>query len=61
MELVPETYSVKQCAKVLNVGTGLVYQLIKEGRIHAARFGRRIIIPRRSLEILLNEGPYETK
>ena len=49
------TLTVEQTARVLGLGRGLTYQLVREGRIPSIRLGRRLLVPRRQLEAMLLE------
>ncbi|MFC1981060.1 helix-turn-helix domain-containing protein [Chloroflexota bacterium] len=45
--------SVSECAKVLKISRGSAYQGVMENTIPHIRIGRRILIPKRALEKLL--------
>jgi excisionase family DNA binding protein len=47
------TISVQEAAKILGISRGLAYQMIRERRIPALRFGRVIRIPWYALQRLL--------
>ena len=47
------TYSVPEAARVLGLSRMAAYQAVSEGTIPAIRIGRRILVPRRALERLL--------
>ena len=49
------TFSVEETAAILGISRGLAYQMIHEGGIPAVRFGRRLLVPKRALENLLDE------
>ncbi len=49
-------FTVQEAAYLLNISRALAYELVARGKIPSIRFGRRIAIPRRQLESLL-EGP----
>lgn len=49
------TLTVEEAAKVLGIGRNLCYERVKTGEIPAIRIGRRLLIPRRALEKLLEE------
>ena len=46
----PLLISVAQAAKLLNIGRGLCYQLVQEGRLPSVRLGRRVLVSRLALE-----------
>jgi excisionase family DNA binding protein len=49
-------FSVEEAAYLLNISRALAYELVARGEIPSIRLGRRIVIPRRQLEVLLG-GP----
>ena len=49
------TLSVEQTARVLGISRGLAYQMAREGKIPTLRFGKRIVVPRKAIERLLQE------
>lgn len=52
------TVSVEQAACVLGISRGLAYALVGRGEIPSLRLGRRIIVPRRALDRMLDvRGP----
>lgn len=42
-------YTVAECAEILSISKYLVYEDIRIGRLQVVRFGRRILVPHRSL------------
>lgn len=55
MEETRLTLTVEQAAKVLGIGRQLAYERVKTGEIPAIKIGRRLLVPRRALEKLLEE------
>lgn len=53
VEIVPAGLSVQQAAQYLGVSRTHLYQLMKEGRVVAKKFGRRVVVPRAQLDRLL--------
>jgi len=49
------TYSVKEAAKVLGIGTALTYELVKQEKIPILRLGKTIRIPKKALHELINK------
>ena len=47
-------YTVEEAAAALNLGRSLTFTLINEGRLHAVRLGRKIIIPVTELQAFLD-------
>ncbi|MGN8890786.1 helix-turn-helix domain-containing protein [Dysosmobacter sp. HCP28S3_G4] len=51
-------YTVKEAAEILKTNTSSIYQLVKTGRLRAARIGKRSIrIPASSFDALLSPAP----
>jgi excisionase family DNA binding protein len=49
-------FTVEEAAYLLNISRALAYDLVARGDLPSIRLGRRIAVPRRQLEMLL-EGP----
>lgn len=49
------TLTVEECAKALGIGRQLAYDRVKTGEIPVIKVGRRLLVPRRALEKLLEE------
>ena len=49
------TLTVTEASRVLGISRGLVYSMVKTGELPSIRFGKRVLIPRRALEKLLEE------
>jgi len=49
------TITVAQAARMLGISRGLAYQMAREGTIPTLRFGRRLVVPRKAMERLLQE------
>ncbi|MBA7610190.1 hypothetical protein ES703_17396 [subsurface metagenome] len=50
------TLTVNEVAKLLSISRGLTYEMVKIGKIPSVHFGRRVLVPRRALEKLLEEA-----
>jgi len=50
------TFTVEETAKLLGIGRNLCYDRVKTGEIPVIRIGRRLLVPRRALEKLLENG-----
>jgi excisionase family DNA binding protein len=48
------TISVEEAGQLLGISRGLAYALVSRGDIPSIRLGRRIVVPRRGLEQLLD-------
>ena len=49
------TLTVEETAKILGIGRQLAYERVKTGEIPVIKIGRRLLVPRRALEKLLEE------
>lgn len=49
------TYSAPEAFARLGVGRTLGYQMIRDGRLPALRFGRRVVVPVAAIERLLSD------
>ena len=49
------TLSIEEAAKVLGIGRNLCYDRVKTGEIPVIKIGRRLLVPRKALEKLLEE------
>lgn len=47
------TLTVEEAAEALGISRALAYQLIATKELPSLRLGRRIVVPRRALEVLL--------
>ena len=50
------TLSIPEAAKVLGIGRNLCYARVKTGEIPIIKIGRRLLVPRKALERLLEQG-----
>ena len=48
--------AMEEVAEILRIGRGSAYELIRCGKLHAIRMGRRILVPRSSLESFLENA-----
>jgi excisionase family DNA binding protein len=48
------TISVEEAGRLLGISRGLAYELVNRGDIPSVRLGRRIVVPRRALDRLLD-------
>ncbi len=49
--------TVEEAAAYLRISRGLAFAAARDGGLPCVRIGRRILIPRRQLEALLNGAP----
>jgi excisionase family DNA binding protein len=48
------TISVEEAGRLLGISRGLTYELVNRGELPSVRLGRRIVVPRRALDRLLD-------
>jgi len=53
MDNVKLTLTVAEAAKALGISRGLAYEMVKTGEIPSIRLGKRVLVPQRALEHLL--------
>ncbi|MCK4388185.1 MAG: helix-turn-helix domain-containing protein [Dehalococcoidia bacterium] len=56
METEKLTLTVDEAAKILGIGRQLAYNRVKTGEIPVIKIGRRLLVPRKALERLLEQG-----
>ncbi len=49
--------TVDEAAAYLQISRGLAFAAVRDGTLPSVRIGRRILVPRRQLEALLDGGP----
>lgn len=54
------TLTVSETARLLGISRGLAYEMVRTGEIPSVRFGKRVLVPRHSLEKLLERGQLVT-
>jgi excisionase family DNA binding protein len=47
------TVTVEEAGILLGIGRGLAYEMAKTGRLPVLRFGKRMVVPRRLLDDML--------
>ena len=55
------TYTVEEAGELLGLSRGSVYEAVRRGDIPTVRIGRRILVPMRQLDRLLDAEPGETE
>jgi excisionase family DNA binding protein len=48
------TYTVTETAKLLGISRSSAYECVRRGEIPSLTLGRRVVVPRRALEALLD-------
>ena len=54
------TLTVEEAAQLLGISRALGYELVARHELPSLRLGRRIVVPRRALEALLEQAPPES-
>lgn len=49
------TLTIKEAARYLGIGKNLCYDRVKTGEIPVIKIGKRLLVPRRALDKLLEE------
>jgi excisionase family DNA binding protein len=52
------TITVEEAAEILGISRALAYSLVARQELPSLKLGRRVVIPRRALEHLLELEPY---
>lgn len=52
-----KTYTVAEAAVLLGISRAKAYRCVRSGELHALQFGRRIVVPARVIDDLLEGGP----
>ncbi len=47
------TLTVEEAAQLLGISRALAYELVGRGELPSIRLGRRIVVPRHALEVML--------
>jgi len=53
--------TVPEAAEMLGISRNFAYDLVKQGKLPAIRFGKRLLIPRAALDRMLEEGVTQCK
>lgn len=53
------TLTVEEAARLLGISRALAYELVARGEVPGIRLGRRIVVPRRALDTLLDTATTE--
>lgn len=51
-----QTVSVREAAEILGISRAHAYDCVRTGEIPSISFGRRVVVPVRALDELLNAG-----
>lgn len=53
------TLTVEEAARLLGISRALAYELVARGEVPSIRLGRRIVVPRRALDTMLDTATTE--
>lgn len=53
------TLSVTEAAELLGIGRGTAYECVRTGELPSIKLGRRIVIPKRALQALIDGTPID--
>jgi len=56
-----QTYTVDEAAKILGISRNCAYDAVRRGEIPAIRLGRRLVVARKALELLLVGAPPDSR
>lgn len=54
------TLTVEEAAGLLGISRALAYELVGRGELPGLRLGRRVVVPRRAIDALLDAATPET-
>ena len=55
------TLTIPEAANALGISRGLAYEMARLGKLPTVRFGKRLVVPRRALERLLEQPEQASK
>ena len=55
-----QTYTIKECAKILGVGVSVMYESARQGRLPVLKFGRRFVVPKYAFDKMLQDTRVQT-
>lgn len=58
---IPHTYTAREAAERLGIGLTSLYAAVQRGELPSIRVGRRVLVPRRSLDVLLGATDAENR
>ncbi len=56
-----QTFSVSEAAKLLGISRAHAYDCVRSGELPSITLGRRVVIPRRAIDALLDGTPTTTR
>jgi excisionase family DNA binding protein len=56
MELQRLTLTVEEAGELLGISRALAYEMARTGRLPTLRFGKRIVVPKKAIETMLESS-----
>jgi excisionase family DNA binding protein len=56
MQLERLTFTVEEAGELLGISRALAYEMARTGRLPTLRFGKRIVVPKKAIENLLERS-----
>jgi len=50
-----QTYTIRECAKILGVGVSVMYESARRGELPVLKFGRRLVVPKYAFDRMLQD------
>lgn len=50
----PLVYTLEEAANALTLGRSTVWKLVRQGRLRVVRVGKRVLVPKKEIDRLLN-------
>ena len=54
-----ETWTVEETAQILGIGRIHAYRCVKDGKIPVIRMGKRLLVPKAALQLMLEGKEYK--
>ena len=56
MQLERLTFTVEEAGELLGISRALAYEMARTGRLPTLRFGKRIVVPKKAIENMLDRS-----
>ena len=50
------TFTVEEAGQLLGISRALAYEMARTGKLPTLRFGKRLVVPRKAVEIMLEKA-----
>ncbi|MBL7061238.1 MAG: helix-turn-helix domain-containing protein [Dehalococcoidia bacterium] len=51
------TFTVEEAGKLLGISRALAYQMVHTGQLPTLRFGKRLVVPKKAVQDMLEKAP----